>query len=108
MSNSLKIELTDAEWVSLIDQHDIGLPSCCANISALRDTIITILRDGRQIDPFFNGPEFIRTLCWVEGSHDMGDLPVINKLKEQALQVEDLQRYYEQFQDHKISAKAEV
>lgn len=44
----MKVVLTDSEWMSLIDGSEDrdGLGYCCANISALRDVIIGIARQG--------------------------------------------------------------
>jgi len=50
MEKEIRITLTDAEWISLIDcaDDDSGLPICCANISALRDELIGVIRNGRN------------------------------------------------------------
>jgi hypothetical protein len=40
------IQLTDTEWMSIIDGSRDGLPVCCANVSALRDDIISAARNG--------------------------------------------------------------
>lgn len=48
----MKLELTDSEWMSLIDgeSDDTQLGKCCAAISELRDILVQILRDGRNRD----------------------------------------------------------
>lgn len=37
--------LTDTEWMSIINRDRDGLPPCCANISQLRDTVISLARE---------------------------------------------------------------
>lgn len=70
--------LTDTEWMQLIDQTADGLPYCCGNISALRDTIISIARFGREYTDFIHRDEFVRHYQWVVGSHER--LPIVEKL----------------------------
>jgi hypothetical protein len=49
---NIKLNLTDSEWISLVDGNsdDSSLPVCCANVSALRDVFIHIIRNGRNTD----------------------------------------------------------
>ena len=47
---TLKIELTDHEWIDLLDREGEGLPMCCANISGLRDEIRYMLENGRTVN----------------------------------------------------------
>ncbi len=71
-STTKLVDLTDKEWVSLIDKDGEGLGLCCANISALRDAIIDILRNGKEID-FISGHRFIQAFAHCnDGSH--GDM----------------------------------
>ncbi len=56
---SKKSELTDNEWMSLINTHGEGLPPCCGNISSLRDEIISMARDGCTLAPW-NGVQILR------------------------------------------------
>lgn len=42
----VKIELTDEEWMSCLDQERDGLPACCGNVSELRDRLFSIVRGG--------------------------------------------------------------
>lgn len=48
----MKIDLTDTEWIQLIDGSSKGskLNACCGPVSELRDEIIQIVRDGRNRD----------------------------------------------------------
>lgn len=48
----IDIQLTDSEWMSIIDQEDEnGLPYCCANVSSLRDVVIDMARTrGRHLN----------------------------------------------------------
>lgn len=82
MSDDVKIELTDAEWMSLIDQTDEGLPYCCANISTLRDDIISIARYGRELSAW-SATRFLRHMYWCRG--EVEDLPVVQKLFQQVI-----------------------
>lgn len=69
MSNEdAKITLTDTEWMDLIDGDRDGLPRCCANISALRDTLIQTARDGGRV-AFFNSLR--QHLSWCFPDHDV-------------------------------------
>ena len=79
-----RVTLTDAEWMSLIDgTRDGGLTKCCANVSALRDCIIGIARDGGEINPFTREELRLRW-GWVDGDfadgHDTRDIPALTKL----------------------------
>ena len=78
------ITLTDSEWVSLIDgeSDDSGLSKCCANISALRDTLISICRDGRN-GPIYNYrlKELMKHIKWVADGHEL--TPLIAKICKQ-------------------------
>lgn len=82
------IELTDEEWMSIIDSKRDGLPICCANVAALRDDLIEAARRGGRVD-FFN--QVSRHFTWVFPSH--GDpqamSPVMGKIADQ-LELEDL------------------
>lgn len=70
--------LTDAEWMQLIDQTADGLPYCCANISALRDDIISLARCGREYTEYVHRDEVVRHYHWVVGGHE--PLPLVEKL----------------------------
>ena len=74
-----KITLTDEEWMSIIDVTRDGLPICCANISALRDEIIEVAREGG--DAFFGKSNIEEKVMWVKDDHTLS--PVILKICEQ-------------------------
>lgn len=86
MEKEIRLVLTDSEWISLIDGSDdhSGLPTCCANISALRFDLITIIRNGRN-NPLSNWEVegLIQKLQWCYDGHDLEDLPVIQKICKQ-------------------------
>jgi len=70
--------------MSLINQKREGLPPCCANISALRDEIIQIARDGAMLPPW-NGLHFLRAYRVCRDGHDFDDVqfPALMKLTQQ-------------------------
>lgn len=45
----VRLDLTDSEWMSIIDSERDGLPVCCANVSELRDCITRAARFGGEI-----------------------------------------------------------
>jgi hypothetical protein len=48
MAKLERVELTDTEWMELINKERDGLGICCANISNLRDYIIEVARSGGE------------------------------------------------------------
>jgi hypothetical protein len=84
MSERPSLNLTDSEWVKLIDGNsdDSELPVCCANVSALRDALMRIVRNGRS-SPIsaFDLPELRKTLGWYCSGHDM--TPLLQKVADQ-------------------------
>lgn len=64
----VQIVLTDEEWMSIINKDRDGLPPCCANVSGLRDEIISIAReDGRS---FFSDHDRLKVMLgWVFPEH---------------------------------------
>lgn len=42
----MRIDLTNDEWMSLINADADGLPRCCANISNVRDMIVDAARNN--------------------------------------------------------------
>lgn len=82
----IKLELTDAEWISLLDgtSDNSSLPTCCANISALRDELIHILRNGRN-EPIrsWELDGLKQKLQWAANGHEFKNLPVIQKICKQ-------------------------
>lgn len=81
----MKINLTDSEWISLLDGEIEGsqLPRCCANISALRDVFMSIVRDGRNDDiQDWQIQDLRQKLKWVADGHDIENFPVLMKVVE--------------------------
>lgn len=77
------LNLTDDEWVRLIDGYseDSLLQHCCANISALRDELITMLRCGRNRSASdWELKELRDKLQWVAYGHEIAEKPVFKKL----------------------------
>jgi hypothetical protein len=69
--------------MDLIDgERPHGLHKCCPNISALRDRIIALARDGGVPHVFTIG-ELRRALGWVMDSHDISGIPALHKLFDQ-------------------------
>lgn len=68
----ITVLLTDTEWMQLIDaeREDSALPRCCANISALRDVVIYVARNGGVCDAFTK-PELERLYGWCFPAHDV-------------------------------------
>ncbi len=79
------ITLTDSEWMDLIDgsdNRDGNLGSCCANISALRDEIIELARNGGECYDFqLSGLK--QKLGWVLDGHEIDKIPALVKLCDQ-------------------------
>ena len=48
----MQLELTDSEWMSLLDGEREGLQRCCANVSVLRDVLMNIVRGGGEVGTF--------------------------------------------------------
>ena len=81
---SQKLDLTDSEWISLIDgdADDSQLPMCCGNVSALRDEFMQIVREGRNADIYdFRLNDLKRKLKWFADGHDM--TPLLKKVCDQ-------------------------
>ena len=72
-----KIVLSDSEWMDLIDQYRFSLPSCCANISALRDCIITAARNGGVMTSWHH-KQLIEKLDWYTEGHEF--TPLLEKI----------------------------
>lgn len=89
----MKIELTNDEWISVLDAEEEGLPRCCANISALRDTLFQIVRDGRECGPFIER-QFLRTYYWCL-DHDESGFPIVKKIFDQVVSKESNQKFWE-------------
>lgn len=76
-----KINLTDEEWMSILDQTRDGLPYCCANLSALRDDIASIVRYGCEISDWHMS-SFVRHYCWVFPNHELPLSPIHKILRQ--------------------------
>lgn len=83
--STIKIDLTDEEWMSLIDgTRPDGLQSCCANISALRDEIISLARMGGT-SPLGITIERL-AMVWgaaIDGHDGLDQIPALVKLRDQ-------------------------
>lgn len=80
-----KIELTDAEWMCLIDgRRRGGLQKCCANISDLRDQIVQMARDGGELG--VSATFFLRAYRASADGHDGLDaVPALVKIRDACL-----------------------
>lgn len=77
-----QLKLTDSEWMSLIDGSDEragNLAKCCANISHLRDCLISIARDGGEVESW-NESGLREALGWVKDSHELHGIPALIKV----------------------------
>lgn len=79
MSETVQLELTDSEWMSLLDGERDGLPRCCANVSALRDTLMGIVRGGCALNPF-DRTLLERHFYWFLEGHDLDQEGPLAKL----------------------------
>ena len=78
------LQLTDSEWIQLLDgeSDDSGLQSCCANISALRDVFVQIVRAGRSNELMsWVLDDLKQKLKWVADGHELP--PLLRKVCEQ-------------------------
>mgnify|MGYP005997610877 CR=1 FL=1 len=83
MIENIFLNLTDSEWIGLIDgeAEDSHLPKCCSNMSELRDVLISIVRNGRNDEvPFYLINDLKRTLKWVADGHDLSNFKVLQKI----------------------------
>lgn len=81
MKNAPAIKLSDKEWMSLLDgdAKDSALPTCCANVSALRDTLAQIVRQGRDKPlMLFDLDDLKQRLKWVHDGHKLS--PTLKKI----------------------------
>jgi len=71
MGDARDAGLTDSEWMSLIDMERDGLPVCCANVSALRDRVIDIAREGCKVSGWnqIRTQRFLQAYQWAINSH---------------------------------------
>lgn len=78
------VDLTDSEWMSLIDgTRPGGLQKCCANISELRDRIIEIARDGGRYH--LHSLFFLRAYRATADGHDLQGIAALNKVRDACL-----------------------
>lgn len=94
----VKIELTDSEWMSVLDQTRDGLPYCCANISALRDDLFNIVRYGCEMAQW-NILSFFTHYKWVKDGHELNS-PALNKIFDQLMQNEHCAKMWEAVEEH--------
>ena len=76
------VELTDEEWMGLIDKNREPLMACCANISHLRDEIIHVARSGGE--EVWNYQLLLRAFKAASDSHELNH-PTLIKFMEQVL-----------------------
>lgn len=76
-----QLDLTDTEWMNIIVRDRDGLPACCANISALRDVLVGLARDGGYVG-FLYSQSLCQALTWCFPDHDVPS-PEIEKILEQ-------------------------
>lgn len=81
--NTVKIELSDFEWMELLDGEREGLARCCANVSALRDAIMQVVRGGCEVN-VFDRSQLERTFGWFLEGHDLVPDGSLAKLAAQA------------------------
>lgn len=77
----MKLDLTDSEWIQLLDgqSDDSELQACCANISALRDVFVEIVRNGRNSSLMnWTADDLKQKIKWVADGHDL--TPVLQKV----------------------------
>lgn len=79
---TVKITLSDSEWMSLLDAERDGLPRCCANVSALRDVVQSIVRDGCEVTGLTSHQLEIKFVWFLEG-HDLDEDGALAKLARQ-------------------------
>lgn len=101
----MRIDLTDSEWMSILDQERYGLPACCANISALRDDVFSIVRNGCETADWQ-----LRNLAhhfyWCFPSHEPAF--VMTKLFDQFMQDEMFTSYYTSIKEHNDTKEREI
>jgi hypothetical protein len=79
----MKLELTDSEWMDLIDgERPGGLTACCANISEVRDQFISAARAGGEVHRF-QIDRFRLILGAALAGHDLDGIPALDKVRAQ-------------------------
>jgi hypothetical protein len=48
MDKEVRLNLTDSEWINLVDGEEGELSICCTTVSDLRDYFFQIIREGRN------------------------------------------------------------
>ena len=81
--DKIQLTLTDSEWIQLIDgeSDDSQLGICCANISALRDEFVSIIRYGRHSISDWSLSDLKQKLKWVADGHKL--TPLLQKVCDQ-------------------------
>jgi hypothetical protein len=76
----VRVDLTDAEWMSIIDMERDGLPACCGSISDLRDDVISLARNSGRLYRT-TAEMLIEDYDDAIGRHSDGEpMPVLDKL----------------------------
>jgi hypothetical protein len=82
VSDERQIVLTPEQWMDLINADGESLRRCCANVSALRDEIIGLAREGGAFWSY-SGERFLRAYRWAIGSHpELAEEPTIKHIVE--------------------------
>jgi len=76
-----RVRLTDSEWVSLVNREREGLPGCCANVSALLDHVVSLLRNDGYCT-VFDLAQLKQKASWVYPEHGEPS-PAMAKLLDQ-------------------------
>lgn len=94
MFEEVAIDLSDSEWMSLIDGSDKrgGLTRCCANISELRDEIMSLARNAGDGVFTMHIERFKVIYGQAADSHDLTSIPALAKLVAQlGISAEDVE-----------------
>lgn len=105
MDIDIKITLTDEEWVSILDPDADGLPRCCGNVSALRDSYYMIMRDGRALMQWYV-LSYLKTYSHADEAHDIPPIP--KKIHEQVLQNKHAREMWDAVQQYEHGDKEYV
>ncbi len=80
--------------MSIINADADGLPRCCGNISALRDAVITLARDGGALN-FLTRQRLLMTWGWCQNHDDEISKGPVAKLISQIKLTEEEKRTFE-------------
>lgn len=79
-----RIELADAEWMSIIARDRGGLDACCESISDLRDAVIALAREDGEI---VSTGSFLDTYEHAAEGHDLSEFPVLTRIVERVREI---------------------